>query len=746
MSNYMRNLLCLIILILFFSCTSKDFSDNPVDYADPFIGTDIPGNLYPGAVLPFGMVCVSPVCDLKSLKCDQILQGYRPNMPAYGFNHTHINSELSNPRYGNIQVIPQTSQLDLRNKTSALVNEKASPGYYSATFAEGGIRAEVTVFEKVGFHRYTYSEKGPAHFIIDPSASLTGSESAEVKSSCRICEVTIIQDNKVQGYGRFEGGRGGLNPYDIYFVIEFDRPFDDYGIWNNGIISDKEKFIRDESGNNVSLGAYVSFNVSRGERIKLKTAISYTSIEKAQANLDEASSWEFNRIRNRASEVWRNYLDKIIVEGGTKEQKTIFYTALYHSLLSPRDLSGENPSGEPGITDCWDYFSVRNTYQTVNPLLMLILPERQAEMIEYMLDIYNNTGWLPDEWIAGNHAKIRGGTNADIVITEAILKDIKGFNRDLAYTAMKKNADIVSDNPYLYGRYLEQYIKLGYLPAMSATDKEFINGASSRTLEYTYNDFCLALAARKLGKNSDYNHYSERSLNALNLFNPETLFFWARDKYGNWLRAAYEDYSYIQDNSPLYNGSMWHYSLAAPHLISKLIELHGGNEAFTEFLDELFNRGHYQPGNILNCIIPWLYIYAGRPDKTAERVRWILDTFYNTHPGGIPGEDISGSLSAWYVWSAIGIYPMAGQDFYFIGSPVFDRTTIVTGENKKFVIRTLNNSDNNKYVLSASLNGKLWDKAWFQHEDIINGTELVLIMGPEPSDWGKASLPPSFVK
>ncbi len=742
----MRYLSYLTVLILFLSCTAKDFSDNPVDYADPFIGSDIPGNLYPGAVLPFGMVCVSPVCDLKSLECNQALQGYRPNMPAYGFSHTNINSEPDNPRYGNIQVIPQTGRLDIRNKTSRLVDEKASPGYYSATFAKGGIKAEVTAFEKVGFHRYTYSEKGPVHFIIDPSASLAASESMEGKSSCRICEVTIIQDNKVQGYGRFEGGWGGLNPYDIYFVAEFDRPFNDYGIWNNGIISRNEKFIRDESANNVSSGAYVSFNITRGERIKLKIAISYTSIEKAQANLDEASSWEFNRIRNRASEIWQNNLGKIIVEGGTGEQKKVFYTALYHSLLSPRDLSGENPSGETGVIGCWDYFSVRNTYRAVNPLLMLILPGQQAEMIEYMLDIYNNTGWLPDEWIAGNHAKIRGGTNADIVISEAILKDIKGFNRDQAYAAMKKNADIVSDNPSLYGRYLEQYINLGYLPAISPADREFIDGASSRTLEYAYNDYCLALAARKLGKNSDYNHYSERSLNALNLFNHETLFFWARDKYGNWQRTADEDYNYTQNNSPLYKGSMWHYSLAAPHLVSRLIELHGGNEAFTGFLDEIFNRGHYHAGNILNGLIPWLYIYAGRPDKTAERVRWIMDTFYSTHPGGIPGEDVSGSLSAWYVWSAIGIYPVAGQDFYLIGSPVFDRTTIVTGENKEFVIRTLNNSEKNKYILSASLNGKLWDKAWLRHEDIINGTELVLIMGPEPSDWGKTSPPPSFVK
>jgi predicted alpha-1,2-mannosidase len=737
---------CLVVLIVFYSCKQEDFSANPVDYADPFIGTDMPGNLCPGAVLPFGMVCVSPVCNLKSLECHQPPEGYRPYMPAYGFSHTYINCEINNPRYGNILIIPQTGQLDLKNNTSLLVNEKASPGYYSARFAKGRIKAEVTAFEKAGFHRYTYSEKGPAHFIINPSATLKGSEITEGTSKCKMCEVTILPDSKVRGYGRFEGGWGGLNPYDIYFVAEFDQPFNEYGIWNNGIISSNEKSIHDQSDNNVSLGAYVSFNINQGERIKLKIAISYVNYEKAQENLDRANSWDFNKIENRALKIWQNHLGRISVEGGTKKQVSIFYTALYHSLLTPRNISGENPSPQSNTTECWDYYSIWDTYRTVNPLLILIFPGRQAQMIEYMLDIYNNKGWLPDAWIAGDYAKVRGGTNADAVISEAILKNIEGFNHDLAYIAIKKNADIISENPLLYGRYLEQYVNLGYLASTSATDKEFINSASSRTLEYAYNDYCIALAARKLGKNADYEMYSERSLNALKLLNTDTMFFWARNKYGNWQRATDEDYSYIQNNGPLYKGSMWNYSTAAPHLISRLIKLHGGNEAFVEFLDELFNRGYFNPGNILNSNIPWLYIYAGRQDKTAERVRWIMDTFYSTQPDGLPGQDISGSLSAWYVWSAMGIYPMAGQDFYFIGSPLFDKTTIVTGEGKKFIIRALNNSYDNKYILSASLNGKLWDKAWLEHKDIINGTELVLIMGPEPSDWGKSNPPPSYVK
>ena len=729
---------------MLYSCVRKDLSDNPAELVDPFIGTDIPGNTYPGAVLPFGMVCVSPECDPGSLKGDQPPQDYRPNLPVYGFSQTCINSDCSNPRYGNLLVIPQTGQLDIRNKTSMLVNEEAAPGYYSATFAKGSIKAEVTAFEKVGFHKYTYSNEGPVHFIIDPSASLTGPANMEGTSTCKICEVKILPDSKIRGYSRFEGGRGGLNPYDIYFVAEFDQPFNEYGIWNNGIISKNEKSVRVQSEDNLSLGAYVSFNIKAGEKIKLKIALSYVSNEKAQTNLEEASSWDFNKIKNRASKIWQDHLNKMLVEGGTKEQNTIFYTALYHSLLAPRDLSGENPSQETSVPHYWDYFSNRNTFKTVNPLLMLILPERQADIIGYMLDIYNNMGWLPESWMAGDYAKIQGGTNADVIISEAILKNIKGFNHDLAYIAMKKNADIPSDNPLLYGRYLEEYVNLGYLPSATATNNEFINGASSRTLEYAYNDYCLALTAKKLGKSADYKKYSERSLNALNLFNPEMKFFWARDKHGNWQRATDEDYNYIQNTGPLFNGSVWHYSMSAPHLIAKLIELHGGNEAFVEFLDELFNRGHFNPGSIQNSNIPWLYIYAGNPEKTAERVRWILNTFYNTQPDGLPGQDISGSLSAWYIWSAIGIYPMAGQDFYLIGSPLFSKTTIDIGEGNKFVIRSLNNSYKNKYILSACLNGKPWNKAWFRHKDIINGAELVLIMGHEPSDWGKDNSPPSF--
>ncbi len=483
MNKQVRILYCLAIFMLLFSCVRRDLSDNPVELVDPFTGTDMSGNLYPGAVLPFG----------------------------------------NYPGYGNLLVIPQAGQLDILNKTSKLINEKAEPGYYSATFVNGNIKSEVTAFEKAGFHKYTFSDTGQVHIIIDPSASLTGSEDKEGKSTCKICEVTIMPDNKIRGYSRFEGGRGGINPYDIYFIAEFDQSFGEFGIWNKGIISKNEISIQEQSEDSISLGAYVSLNIKAGDKIKLKIALSCVSYEKAQTNLDEASSWEFIKIKNRASGIWQDHLKKISVEGGTKDQNTVFYTALYHSMVIPCGLSGENPSQETGVPGYWDFLSNRSTFKTANPLLMLIFPELRS--------------------------------------------------------------------------------------------------------------------------------------------------FQARDNDDNWLNDS------IRDDG-----------LSAPHLMAKLIELHEG----------------------------------------------------------LPGQNMSGLLSEWYVWSAMGIYPIAGQDIYLIGSPLFSKTTIDIGDGNKFVIRALNNSFRNKYVLSASLNGKQWNKAWFRYEDIINGAELVLIMGPEPYDWGKDDPPPSL--
>lgn len=699
------------------------------DLVNPFIGVeDGGGAAFVGTCLPFSMVRLGP-----DTPPPQNTSGYVNKAPIDGFSHTHVSGTGGPGKYGNIMVIPETGKLTIENYSSEKSSEDAQPGYYAVYLNRWKTKAELTSTERVGVHRYTF-EADSAYILFDLSRAINVIEFAPGYSI--YSSGLISSKNTLEGYGVYSGGWGPDVPYTVYFAAEFDQPFNSFGFWRNGQINVGQK-----SGSGDSLGIFLKFNLNSLHQVNLKVGISFLSLEKAKENLQEFSGFTFEQVRQRADSIWENALDKIEIEGGSKEQQVLFYTNLYHSLLMPTDVTGENPRWRSDQPAYWDYFALWDTFRTLHPLLTLIQPERQVGMINSLIDVYDHTGWMPECWTSGVHGFVQGGTSCDVVIADAAVRNLAGIDYEKAYTAIKKNSDIPSDTPLEYGRDSKEYLTIGY----SSSDKLC---GSSKTLEYAYNDFCVAQVAKVLGKEDDYQKYINRSMNGYNLFMPDTKFFWAKNPDGTWVDGFSSDFRIEEwwEGPYFYEGLPWHYATYVPHDIGGLIKRHGGNEKFVSFLDQMFDGGYYTQDNQPDIMTSYLYVYTGRPDKTSERVRHIMNKDYSVSPAGLPGQDDAGCMSSWYVFSSMGFYPNAGQDFYFIGSPVFSKITIHLDKYKLFTIRAEDNSAENKYIQSAVLNDKEWNKAWFQYRDIINGAELVLKMGPVPSDWGRNNPPPSVAE
>jgi predicted alpha-1,2-mannosidase len=741
--KFLQTISVIFIYLILYSCNTNEKSGNESlsNWVDPFIGVEI-GNTLPGPQLPFGLVRLGP-----DVAPPNNTTGYRSDKPIRGFSHNHLSGTGGGARYGNVMIIPEIGDVNL-NPAPSKYNEYAKPGFYGVTLQDknGDIQCELTATNRVGMHRYTFFklkedetlllnysqiDSIQANILLDASSIINVVE-AEATENVR-SGVYIVSDSQIEGWGEFKGGWGGENPYKVYFAACFDKPFSTYGTWVNEVIS--------PSGSNqegVNIGAYAGFFLNQKEQVQLKVAISYISVENARNNLTEIPDWDFDKVRTDADKTWNDYLGLIKMGGGSPEQKTIFYTALYHTFSMPSSMgTDENPAWKSEVPHFWDFYTLWDTYRTVMPLHTLIVPDRQSEIIRCLLDIYEHKGWLPDAWTAGDYAYAQGGNSATVAITESIVKELKGIDIEKAYEAIKKDADSVSNNPYKYGRYLEEYNRLGYLPSN-------IKNGSSKTLEYAYADYCIAQVAKKWGKDEDYQRFLKQSYNSFNLFDPATRFFWAKDDKENWIPDFSPTFR-IPDywNGPyFYEGTPWAYSTYFPHDMRFLIEKHGSNANFVAFLDELFDGMHYEMGNEPGFLTPYLYHYAGRPDKSFERVRNLLAE-YKVGRFGLPGQDDSGAMSAWFIFGSMGFFPVAGQDIYLVGSPLFPKSTIRLGNGKSFTVVAGNANAKNRYVQSAKLNGKNWGKCWFTHNDIKNGGELVLEMGDKPTDWGQEMPPPS---
>ncbi|WP_010545267.1 GH92 family glycosyl hydrolase [Sphingomonas elodea] len=720
---------------------------------DPFVGVDgggvAGGNTVPGAGVPFGFVSFSP----DTTNGDT--NGYDSHSPIMGFSYTHVSGTGGSAKYGNFRVTPISGDLRVAHLHFARSEEHAAPGIYRVGLrnTEGRVtQVELTATRLAGFQRLTFPEGAPAHVVLDASSVIAMRGSGQ---RTRKAHVQLIDDRHMAGWTEVEGGWNPV-PYKLYFYAEFDRPALAFGAWkaSQGRMETLPGAGEAEGGTQTKaaadrqalmieydtrmefahrLGTYFTFDPKAGRQVRMKLAVSFLGIDKARANLAaELPDWDFDAAAARARGQWNAALGKIEVEGGTEEQRRIFTTALYRTHTMPHDLTGENVWWQSAEPHYEDFYTLWDTFRTVHPLLTLIQPERQRGMIRSLIDTYAHTGWMPDARIAGGNGMTQGGSNGDVVIADAVVKGLGGFDIAQAYQALVKNAEVESDAPFLQGRVLEDYKALGYV---SVTQTR----SASRTLEYAYDDFAIGAVASQLGKTEDAARYRTRAGNWRNLWDERLGCIRPRYPDGSWLENysctdEYPDRSTPWWEAPFYEGNALQYSTYVPHDVAGLMARTGGTAGFVAWLDRLFD-GHYSQGNEPDILAPYLYIHAGRPDRTAAIVRELMARHYHLTRTGLPGNDDAGAMSSWYVWNAMGLYPNAGQPYYYIASPIFARSRIALEGGRSFTVVARDVSEANRYVVAASLNGKPIDRAWIAHAELIAGGTLELQMGAAPSAW-----------
>jgi predicted alpha-1,2-mannosidase len=709
-------------------------------YVDPFIGTGGHGHTFPGATMPFGLVQLSP--DTREDNWDGSSGYHYSDSVIWGFSHTHL-SGTGIPDYCDVLFAPTVGEPEFFAKsgdvsengyasTFSHANEKAEPGYYSVRLDEGNILAEMTVTTRVGFHRYTFPATSEANLIVD------------LKHRDRLLgyELKIVGNNRIEGFRR---SSSWARDQVIYFVAEFSQPFVTTAseIESNSSSSDPDRTLTREKKEKLAL----RFDTSEGKPILVKVALSPTGISGARRNLQaELPHWNFEMVRADARALWNKELSKITVTGGTDAQMTNFYTGLYHTAIQPNtfdDFDGSyigldrkihsNPKSK--IQDPksnYTVFSLWDTFRAAHPLYTITDRKRTAEFINTFIRMYEQGGRLPVWELAANETDTMIGYHAVSVIADAMAKGIGGFDYEKAFEASKHSAML--DH---FG--LKDYKRRGYI---SMEDEQ---ESVSKTLEYAYNDYCIAVMARILKKKDDEAEFLRRAQFYKNLFDRETRFMRPKQN-GNWISP----FAPGEVTFHFTEGNSWVYSFFVPQDVSGLMKLHGGPGAFADRLDELFTTrepltgrvqpditgliGQYAHGNEPSHHIVYLFNYAGRPWRTQFYVRKILDEFYKPQPDGLIGNEDCGQMSAWYVLSALGIYQVNPSDpVYAIGTPIFPSATVRVENGRTFTVKANGVSAKNFYVQSVRLNGKPLRRSYITHDEINAGGTLQFAMGPNPN-------------
>ncbi|MBW8881943.1 MAG: GH92 family glycosyl hydrolase, partial [Asticcacaulis sp.] len=563
------------------------------------------------------------------------------------------------------EAVRKDGEVNPRNLSFPRGHETASPGYYA--MALGDIQVELTATRMVAVERYGFPEGRTGNILLDvTSAVQLGGGGPRATSA----HAEVALDGSLSGQASFVGGWNG-SPYTLYFYAIFDRCPIETGTWTAAQgashVAPGNKVV--DGGNQSAslanrLGLYARFDPAQGP-VTMKLAVSFVSVAAAKAHLNAEAAADFGQIRGAAGAQWKQVLGQIEAEGGTPAQRRQFFSALYRVHTMPHDVSGDNPwwtSTEPHYED---FYTLWDTFRGVHPLLTLIQPQRQRDMVRSLLDTYQHTGWLPDARIAGATGLTQGGSNGDVLVADAVVKHLGGFDLNQAYEAVRKDGEVDSPESLNFGRDLKDYAALGYV-SLTATR------SASRTMEYAYDDFAIAQVARAAGHGDAADRFVKRSYSWRNLWDKDTQCIRPRYADGAWLENFVCGYRYPDAttpwwDAPYYEGSGYQYSTYVPHDVRTLMAYTGGRDGFVAWLDRFF-VGDYDQGNEPDILAPYLYINAGRPDRTADRVRRILSDNYQPTHGGLPGNDDAGAMSAWYVWGAIGLYPNAGQPWYYIGS------------------------------------------------------------------------------
>ncbi|PQJ78076.1 GH92 family glycosyl hydrolase [Polaribacter porphyrae] len=770
-----KKLILLFLTILLASCNSKSTSNSKikesnsskdfVQFVNPMIGTSKMGHVFPGATAPFGMVQLSPQTNFEVMfkegkynsKTYEYCSGYQyRDSTIVGFAHTNF-SGTGHSDLGDLLVMPTVGDLVLDpietkdgkkgfySKFSH-ENETAKAGYYKVDLESYNIKAELTASERVGFHQYTFPKSTESHILLDLVYNVYHHENKNVWTFLR-----VENDSTLTGYRQT---KGWARDKKVFFAIKFSKPFKSYGhkkydkLTYNGFYGrfDETKNFPEMAGKDIR--AYFNFDTDKGEQIKIKFALSPVSSAGAMKNLEaEIPHWNFNKTKEATQQKWNNELSKIEVETIEKSQKETFYTALYHTMLSPilyEDVDGQyrgldqNIHTSEGFTN-YTIFSLWDTYRALHPLFNVIQQERNNDMIKSMLAHQEESvhNMLPIWSHYANENWCMIGYHATSVIADAVVKNVGDFDKNQALKASVATANV----SYFDG--LGDYIKYKYVP----DDKS--HSSVSKTLELAYDDWTIAQIAKSVGDEKTEKTFLERSEYFNNVFNPE-------NKY---MSPKLSDGTFRKNFNPLdthgqgfIEGNAWNYGLYVPHQLDKMVTMMGGKQTFSKFLDNLFTQeledkyiekheditrdgtiGNYVHGNEPGHHIPYLYNWTGDEYKTQARVRMIMDTMYGIGVDGLCGNDDAGQMSSWYIFSALGFYPVTpGANQYALGSPLVKKATLNLENGNTLIISTENQSKENVYVSKLTISGKTIDRNYILHEELMNGGEFVFTMSNQP--------------
>ncbi|NPA37330.1 MAG: glycoside hydrolase family 92 protein [Chlorobi bacterium] len=740
----------LFFLSVFYACNKEQGCEQPagalVDNVNPLMGTESDfslsnGNTYPAITLPWGMNFWSPQTGKMG---DGWMYKY-DDKKIRGIKQTHQPSPWIND-YGAFSLMAVTGELKFKeDERAAWFSHKAEvvkPYYYSVYFADYDVTAELTPTERCAQFRFTFPETDSAFILID------GFNQGSM--------VTVFpEERKIIGYCRNNSGGVPAN-FKNYFVAVFDKDFETTGTWNGDNYT-----LGKNKAEGYHVGAILHFKTKKGEKVNVKVASSFISPEQAELNMQrEIGNDSFEKTEEKGFEIWENELNRIIVEGGTTDQTRVFYSTLYRLLLFPRKFYEINKDNEiihyspyngkvlPGymFTDngFWD------TFRAVFPFFSLMYPDLTSHIMQGLVNTYKESGWLP-EWASPGHRACMIGSNSASIIADAYIKGIRGYDIGTLYKAVIKNTKGYNKNVTSTGRYgAEYYNKLGYIPYDVG-----INENAARTLEYAYADYCIMKLAEKLERPEDETSlFATRALNYKNVFDPETKLMRGRNEDGSF-QSPFNPFKW---GDAFTEGNSWHYTWSVFHDIQGLINLMGGKDYFVEKMDSVFsmppvfdcsyygfpiheiremqimNMGQYAHGNQPMQHFIYLYNYVGEPWKAQFWLRRVMNKLYTPNPDGYCGDEDNGQTSAWFVFSAMGFYPVCPvNNQYILGSPLFDKVTMSLPNGKKFVVVANNNNDDNVYIKSAMFNKKDYNYNFITYQQIMNGGELLFDMDKYPN-------------
>lgn len=720
-------------------------AQDPVDYVDPFIGTTNFGTCNPGAVCPNGLMSVVPfnVMGSKDNTYDKDARWWSTPYDytnSYFTGLAHVNlSGVGCPELSSLLLMPTTGTLDVdyHHYGSKYENETASPGYYSLFLTKYNVKVEATSTLRIGLTRFTFP-KGESHILMNLGEGLTNESGAYLRrvNDCEIEGIKVL-------------GTFCYNPqavFPIYFVMRMNKAPQKSGYWklqrkmegveaewdkDNGKYKLYTQYRKDLAGDDI--GAWFTFHTEEDEQIEVSVGVSFVSIENARQNLEaEQQSMGFDKIREEARRKWNEDLSRITVEGGTKEQKTVFYTALYHTLIHPnilQDVNGEYPAMESGeikttSNNRYTVFSLWDTYRNLHQLMTLVYPERQIDMVRTMVDMYKEHGWLPKWELYGRETLTMEGDPSLPVIVDTWMKGLRDFDVETAYEAMRKSATLPGkDN--LMRPDNDDYMSKGYVPL-----REQFDNSVSHALEYYIADYALYTLAKSLGKKEDADLFYKRSMGYKNYYCPE---------FGTF-RPILPDGKFYSPFNPLqgenfepspgfHEGNSWNYTFYVPHDIKGLARLMGGQKKFVDKLQMVFDKGYYDPANEPDIAYPYLFSYfKGEEWRTQKTVRALLEKYFTSKPDGIPGNDDAGTMSAWAVFSMMGLYPdCPGVPEYMLTLPTFDRITIHLNPAfygaDKLVIEKKGTASPKGYIQKIELGGKKCSYR-IHHNDLVKAGTL----------------------